>query len=133
MLKLNCRNTDSAIIGEENGLNLSEEFENYKERISEIIKSLNQRKDKPGQWLQWMNLGYNEETVWYVKEFASMDAMKYWNRVDWYNGGMEHTARHLLYARFWVQFLYNIGLVPKKEMIATITVLSIISLPNLRC
>ena len=36
-------------------------------------------------------------------EFASMKAMKYWNRVDWYNGGMEHTARHLLYARFWVQ------------------------------
>ena len=53
------------------------------------------------------------------KEFASMDAMKYWNKVDWYNGGMEHTARHLLYARFWVQFLYNIGLVPNKEMIWT--------------
>ena len=53
------------------------------------------------------------------KEFASMDAMKYWNRVDWYNGGMEHTARHLLYARFWVQMLYNFGLVPKKEMIWT--------------
>ncbi len=52
-------------------------------------------------------------------EFASIDAMKYWNRVDWYNGGMEHTARHLLYARFWVQFLYNIGLVPHKEMIWT--------------
>ncbi len=51
--------------------------------------------------------------------FASMDAMKYWKRVDWYNGGMEHTARHLLYARFWVQFLYNIGLVPSKEMIWT--------------
>ena len=53
------------------------------------------------------------------KEFAGMDAMKYWNKVDWYNGGMEHTARHLLYARFWVQFLYNIGLVPNKEMIWT--------------
>jgi len=52
-------------------------------------------------------------------EFASMEAMKYWNKVDWYNGGMEHTARHLLYARFWVQFLYNIGLVPNKEMIWT--------------
>lgn len=50
-------------------------------------------------------------------EFASMDAMKYWNRVNWYNGGMEHTARHLLYARFWVQMLYNFGLVPNKEMI----------------
>ena len=53
------------------------------------------------------------------QEFASMEAMKYWNKVDWYNGGMEHTARHLLYARFWVQFLYNIGLVPNKEMIDT--------------
>ena len=51
--------------------------------------------------------------------FASMESMKYWNKVDWYNGGMEHTARHLLYARFWVQFLYNIGLVPNKEMIWT--------------
>ncbi len=51
------------------------------------------------------------------REFASMDAMKYWNKVNWYNGGMEHTARHLLYARFWVQMLYNFGLVPNKEMI----------------
>lgn len=51
--------------------------------------------------------------------FASMEAMKYWKKVNWYNGGMEHTARHLLYARFWVQFLYNIGLVPSKEMIWT--------------
>ena len=49
--------------------------------------------------------------------FASMDAMKYWGKVNWYNGGMEHTARHLLYARFWVQMLYNFGLVPHKEMI----------------
>ncbi len=53
------------------------------------------------------------------QEFASMDAMNYWGRVDWYNGGMEHTARHLLYARFWVQFLHSIGLVPKSEMIWT--------------
>ena len=52
-------------------------------------------------------------------EFASMDAMKYWQRVDWYNGGMEHTARHLLYARFWVQMLHNFGLVPNSEMIWT--------------
>lgn len=52
-----------------------------------------------------------------ASEFASMDAMKYWGKVNWYNGGMEHTARHLLYARFWVQMLYNFGLVPNKEMI----------------
>ena len=52
-------------------------------------------------------------------EFASMDAMKYWNKVNWYNGGMEHTARHLLYARFWVQMLYDYGFVPNREMIDT--------------
>ena len=51
------------------------------------------------------------------KEFVSKDALNYWGRVDWYDGGMEHTARHLLYARFWNQFLYNIGLVPNKEPI----------------
>ena len=72
MLKLNCKYADYRIIGEEHGLNLEEEFNNYSERIAEIIRNLNQRKDKPNEWLQWMNLGYNEETVWYVKEFASM-------------------------------------------------------------
>ncbi len=79
MIRLSCRNTDAMIIGENNGLNLDEEFNNYQERISEIIIELNKRKDKPGQWLQWMNLGYNEETVWYVKEFASMVAGRFEN------------------------------------------------------
>ncbi len=49
------------------------------------------------------------------KEFASTDALRYWGQVDWYNGGMEHATRHLLYARFWNQFLFNCGLVPFKE------------------
>ncbi len=79
MIRLSCRNTDAMIIGENNGLNLDEEFNNYQKRISEIIIELNKRKDKPGQWLQWMNLGYNEETVWYVKEFASMVAGRFEN------------------------------------------------------
>ena len=51
------------------------------------------------------------------KCFASPESLKYWGKVDWYNGGMEHTTRHLLYARFWNQFLYNIGLVPNSEPI----------------
>ena len=72
MLKLNCKTADSSVIGEEHGLNLELEFNNYAEKIADIIKNLNQRKDKPGERLQWMNLGYNEETVWYVKEFASL-------------------------------------------------------------
>ena len=43
------------------------------------------------------------------------DAVDYWNQVDWYNGGMEHTTLHLLYSRFWHKFLYDIGVVPTKE------------------
>ena len=72
MIRLNCQNVDATIIGQENGLELEKEFDNYKDTIAGIITGLNQRKDKPGQWLQWMNLGYNEETLWYVKEYASM-------------------------------------------------------------
>ena len=72
MIQLNCRNVNSKIVGEENGLNLEQEFTNYQDKIKEIIAELNKRKDKPGQWLQWMNLGYNEETLWYFKEYASM-------------------------------------------------------------
>jgi leucyl-tRNA synthetase len=49
------------------------------------------------------------------KEFASRENLNYWGKVDFYNGGMEHATRHLLYARFWNQFLYNEGLVPEKE------------------
>ena len=48
----------------------SKVLDQYKDKITGIIADLNQRKDKPGQWLQWMNLGYNEETLWYVKEYA---------------------------------------------------------------
>ena len=72
MISLDYRNVDSSIIGNENGLDIELEFNNYQDSIAEIISDLNKRKDKYGQWLQWMNLGYSEETVWYVKEFASM-------------------------------------------------------------
>jgi glucose-6-phosphate isomerase len=72
MIKFDYRNADVSIIGDEHGLNITQEFSEYKDRITSIITDLNKRKDKPGQWLQWMNLGYNEETLWYVKEYASL-------------------------------------------------------------
>ena len=46
---------------------------------------------------------------------ASKEALDYWQMVDWYNGGMEHTTLHLLYSRFWHKFLYDIGVVPTSE------------------
>ncbi|MGN0555968.1 MAG: leucine--tRNA ligase [Candidatus Fimenecus sp.] len=49
------------------------------------------------------------------KTFADYDKLKYWMPVDWYNGGMEHVTRHLIYSRFWYKFLYDLGLVPYAE------------------
>ncbi|MDD3237712.1 MAG: glucose-6-phosphate isomerase [Candidatus Gastranaerophilales bacterium] len=72
MIEFNYNNVRSCVIGDENGLDIESEFNEYGSKITSIIADLNSRKDKPGQWLQWMNLGYNEETVWYVKEYAAM-------------------------------------------------------------
>lgn len=49
------------------------------------------------------------------KVFADPEELKYWLPVDWYNGGMEHVTRHLIYSRFWHRFLYDIGEVPTAE------------------
>ncbi|MCR4661999.1 MAG: leucine--tRNA ligase [Clostridia bacterium] len=43
------------------------------------------------------------------------DAYNYWGQVDWYNGGMEHVTRHLIYSRFWNMFLYDIGVISNEE------------------
>ena len=48
-------------------------------------------------------------------ELASMDKLNYWMPVDWYNGGMEHVTRHMIYSRFWHHFLYDIGVVNTPE------------------
>jgi len=71
--------------------------------------------DTMPQWAgsSWYYLRYmdphNKEAL------VGEDAIKYWNRVDWYNGGMEHTTLHLLYSRFWHKFLYDLGVVPTSE------------------
>ena len=62
--------------------------------------------------------------------FADMDKMRYWGPVDWYNGGMEHVTRHLIYSRFWHRFLYDIGEVPFPEPYAKRTAQGLILGPD---
>lgn len=62
--------------------------------------------------------------------FASSDKLKYWMPVDWYNGGMEHVTRHLIYSRFWYKFLYDIGEVPYHEPYAKRTAQGLILGPD---
>lgn len=67
------------------------------------------------QWAgsSWYFLRYidphNEE------QLADPDKLKYWMNVDLYVGGAEHAVLHLLYARFWHKFLYDLGVVSTKE------------------
>ncbi len=62
--------------------------------------------------------------------FASKEALKYWMPVDWYNGGMEHVTRHMIYSRFWHRFLYDIGEVPCDEPYAKRTAQGLILGPD---
>lgn len=81
----------------------------------------------------WKHKGYQLETntmpgfagsSWYFlrymnaaneKEFASKDALEYWQDVDFYIGGTEHAVGHLLYSRFWHKFLFDLNYVPTIE------------------
>ena len=82
--------------------------------------------DTMPQWAgsSWYFLRYfdnhNDDAI------ADMDKMKYWLPGDWYNGGMEHVTRHMLYSRFWHQFLYDQGVVPTKEPYAKRTMQGLI-------
>ncbi|WP_341200106.1 leucine--tRNA ligase [Croceibacter atlanticus] len=62
----------------------------------------------------WYFFRYMEKAM-RNETFASKDAMNYWQEVDLYIGGSEHATGHLLYARFWTKFLYDINAVPVKE------------------
>jgi len=61
---------------------------------------------------------------------ASREALDYWMPVDWYNGGMEHVTRHMIYSRFWHKFLYDIGAVTTSEPYAKRTAQGLILGPD---
>ncbi|MFO7874873.1 MAG: leucine--tRNA ligase [Bacteroidales bacterium] len=52
---------------------------------------------------------------WNDQQLVSEEAVNYWENVDLYMGGAEHATGHLVYARFWNKFLYDIGVVVKEE------------------
>ncbi len=62
--------------------------------------------------------------------FADPEKLKYWLPIDWYNGGMEHVTRHMIYSRFWHKFLYDMGLVPTAEPYAKRTAQGLILGPD---
>ncbi len=61
----------------------------------------------------WYYLRYEDPNN--DKEFASKDAINYWQSIDLYIGGAEHATGHLLYFRFWTKFLFDYGLIPFEE------------------
>ncbi len=65
-----------------------------------------------------------------AERFCDPERMRYWMPVDWYNGGMEHVTRHLLYSRFWHHFLYDIGEVNTPEPYAKRTYQGLILGPD---
>ena len=86
--------------------------------------------DTMPQWAgsSWYFLRYMDPQN--KEAFAGKEALDYWKCVDWYNGGMEHVTRHLIYSRFWHRFLYDIGVVPTKEPYMKRTAQGLILGPN---
>ena len=93
-------------------------------------KDAKRETDTMPQWAgsSWYFLRYCDPNN--TEEFASQEALKYWMNVDWYNGGMEHVTRHMIYSRFWHKFLYDLGLVPTEEPYAKRTAQGLILGPD---
>ena len=91
--------------------------------IEEWVNTKCPRCDRPArretntmpQWAgsSWYYLRYIDPTNDFC--LASKEAIQYWLPVDLYIGGAEHAVLHLLYARFWHKFLFDIGIVPHNE------------------
>ncbi|MDE6709448.1 MAG: leucine--tRNA ligase, partial [Oscillospiraceae bacterium] len=86
--------------------------------------------DTMPQWAgsSWYFLRYCDPNN--SEAFASQEALKYWMPVDWYNGGMEHVTRHMIYSRFWHRFLFDKGEVPCDEPYAKRTAQGLVLGPD---
>ena len=86
--------------------------------------------DTMPQWAgsSWYFLRYIDPTN--SEALAGKEALKYWMPVDWYNGGMEHVTRHMIYSRFWHHFLYDIGEVNTPEPYAKRSIQGLILGPD---
>ena len=75
----------------------------------------NRETDTMPQWAgsSWYFLRYVDPHN--TEALADRKKMEYWMPVDWYNGGMEHVTRHMIYSRFWHHFLYDMGIVNTPE------------------
>ena len=78
-------------------------------------KDAKRETDTMPQWAgsSWYYLRYIDPKN--TECLADMEKLNYWMPVDWYNGGMEHVTRHMIYSRFWHQFLYDLGAVNTPE------------------
>lgn len=86
--------------------------------------------DTMPQWAgsSWYYLRYIDPSN--DNELANKEKLNYWLPVDWYNGGMEHVTRHMIYSRFWHKFLYDINVVPTDEPYAKRTAQGLILGPD---
>ena len=93
-------------------------------------KDARRETDTMPQWAgsSWYFLRYTDPHN--HEALASKEALEYWMPVDWYNGGMEHVTRHMIYSRFWHHFLYDIGAVNTPEPYAKRTAQGLILGPD---
>ncbi len=93
-------------------------------------KDAKRETDTMPQWAgsSWYFLRYVDPHN--TEAFADKSKLEYWMPVDWYNGGMEHVTRHMIYSRFWHRFLYDIGAVNTPEPYAKRTAQGLILGPD---
>ena len=105
-------------------------FQEYLKDRSTNIKKFTRETNTMPQWAgsSWYYLRFADTEN--SKELISQENEKYWQPVDRYVGGAEHATRHLIYARFWHKFLYDIGVVTHVEPFLTMESVGLVLGPD---